>query len=129
MARKGKGFRIVKRVDDALLGEIVARIREVAEPVKIVLFGSRARGEGGDRSDVDILVIVERSEEPRHRRAVLLYRALAGLLVPKDILVYTEEEVEEWSGVPQAFITTALREGKVLYERKTGPGQSMAQER
>ena len=43
------------------------------------------------------------------------YHALAGLFPAKDILVYTPAEVEEWADVPNAFITTALREGKVLY--------------
>ena len=43
------------------------------------------------------------------------YHALAGLFPAKDIVVYTPEEVKEWSEVPNAFVTAALREGKVLY--------------
>jgi predicted nucleotidyltransferase len=95
--------------------EIARRIVQVARPRKVVLFGSRARGEGRTDSDWDILVIAD-SKQPRHQRAAPLYGALSDLRHPVDILVYTPEEVEEWKDVPQAFVTTATREGKVLYE-------------
>jgi hypothetical protein len=39
-----------------------------------------------------------------------------GLFPAKDIVVWTPGEVEEWRSVPNAFITTAVREGRVLYE-------------
>lgn len=97
--------------------EIVQRIRSVANPRKIVLFGSRARGEHRPDSDIDLLVI-EESSLPRHRRSIPLYAALADLPIEVDaeIVVYTPAEVEEWRGANAAFVTTALREGKVLYE-------------
>ncbi|RLF90797.1 nucleotidyltransferase domain-containing protein, partial [Thermococci archaeon] len=44
-----------------------------------------------------------------YKRSVPIYKALAGILVPKDIVVYTEKEIEEWSNVPLAFITTIGR--------------------
>ena len=100
-----------------LIGDIVRRIVETAQPDKIILFGSRARGDARPNSDFDILVIKE-SSEPGYRRDAPLYVALAGLNAPVDVLVYTPEEVTDWSAVPQAFITTAVREGKVVYERK-----------
>ena len=103
------------RVDAEVLQEIVGRIVETVRPHKIVLFGSRARGTARAESDLDLLVIAD-SEEPRYRRAVPLYGALSHLFVPMDIVVYTPGEVEEWREVPQAFVTTAIREGKVLYE-------------
>lgn len=52
---------------------------------------------------------------PRYKRPVRYLRALVGLFPAKDVVVYTPEEVEAWAGVPNAFITTALREGKTLY--------------
>jgi len=90
---------------------------ETAHPEKIILFGSRARGDARPDSDFDLLVIQE-SDEPGYRRDAALYLALAGLNAPVDVLTYTPEEVRDWSAVPQAFITTAVREGKVVYERK-----------
>jgi len=100
-----------------LVPDIVRRIVETAHPEKIILFGSRARGDARPYSDFDLLVIQE-SDEPGYRRDAALYLALAGLNAPVDVLTYTPEEVRDWSAVPQAFITTAVREGKVVYERK-----------
>jgi len=97
--------------------DLIRRIVETAQPEKIILFGSRARGDARPDSDFDVLVIKE-SDEPGYRRDAALYLALVGLNVPVDVITYTPEEVREWSAVPQAFITTAVREGKVVYERK-----------
>lgn len=99
-----------------LLSEMVKRIREATNPERIVLFGSRARGTARADSDYDLLVIKE-SDEPRYKRSAPLYTRLADLPVEVEIVVYTPEEVRDWSQVPQAFVSTALREGKVLYER------------
>jgi predicted nucleotidyltransferase len=105
------------RVEPAIIEEVVRRIVEVVQPEKIVLFGSRARGDARAGSDLDLLVIAK-SKEPRYRRSVPLYGALSDIQVPMDILVYSPKEVKEWSGVRQAFVTTALREGQVIYERQ-----------
>ena len=101
---------------DDHLKEMVQRILTVSSPQKIVLFGSRARGDAQPDSDYDLLVI-EPSNLPRYKRATKYRRALAGLCLAKDIVVWTPEEVAEWRNVPNAFITTALNEGTVLYER------------
>lgn len=102
--------------DDNTLKEIVQRILAVGRPQKIVLFGSRARGEAKPDSDYDLLAI-EPSDLPRYKRAARYRRALVGVCPAKDIVVWTPEEVAEWRNVPNAFITTALKEGIVLYER------------
>lgn len=101
---------------EALYPEMVERIVGVIDPEKIIVFGSRSRGDHGPNSDLDLLVIAE-SAEPRYRRAGPLYRALAHLPIEIDVLVYTPQEVHEWSTVAQAFVTTATREGIVVYER------------
>ncbi len=108
---------MVSRVDSNTFSEIVRRIRAVADPRKIVLFGSRARGDHRPDSDIDLLVI-EDSQLPRHRRAIPLYAALADLSlnVDTEVIDYPPAEVEEWRNAGAAFVTTALREGTVLYE-------------
>ena len=97
--------------------DIVRRLVEAAQPEKIILFGSRARGDARADSDFDVLVIKD-SDDPRYRRDAPLYVALAGPDVPVDVMVYRPEEIHEWSEVPLAFITTAVHDGKVVYERQ-----------
>jgi predicted nucleotidyltransferase len=103
------------QVDAKLMDEIVRRIVGVIQPEKVILFGSRARDAARPESDIDLLVIAK-STQPRYRRSAPLYGALSDILISMDILVYSPEEVKEWSDVRQAFVTTAIREGKVIYE-------------
>jgi uncharacterized protein len=103
-------------VTEELLATLVERILEVGAPQKIVLFGSRARTDARPDSDLDLLII-EESALPRFRRAPRYLRALTGIFPAKDVVVWTPAEIAEWSNVPTAFITTALREGRVLYAR------------
>jgi predicted nucleotidyltransferase len=98
------------------LADIVKRIVEVAKPDKLMLFGSRARGDAREDSDVDLLVI-KPSDQARHLRTLPLYRALRGLGVPKDILWVTPDEVAEWGGVVNHVVWRCLKEGRVLYEK------------
>lgn len=104
------------KAQDQILQEIVKQVLSVGGPEKVVLFGSRARGEAQPGSDYDLLVI-EPSNLPRYRRAAKYRKALIGVCTAKDIVVWTPEEVAEWRNVPNAFITTAVNEGVVLYER------------
>jgi predicted nucleotidyltransferase len=105
-------------VTQTLLAEVVSRIRAVGDPLKVVLFGSWARGEAHAESDLDVLE-EEESDLPRFKRSPRYYKALMGVFPTKDITVWTPAEIQEWSAVPNAFITTALREGKILYEKPT----------
>jgi predicted nucleotidyltransferase len=102
---------------DGLIRDIVRRIVDTAQPEKVILFGSQARGDARPNSDFDVLVI-KSCDEPRYRRSIPLYVALADLPVEVEVMVYTPEEIAEWSQVPQAFVTTAVREGTTIYERR-----------
>jgi len=106
-----------KNISNFLLNDIIEKFLSVGTPPKIILFGSRATGKSHSESDYDFLVI-EESLEKRYKRAAKYRRALQIFPFAKDIVVWTPEEVMLWENVPQAFITTALREGTVLYERK-----------
>ena len=94
---------------------IVKRLLEAGQPRRVVLFGSRARDSAHPGSDYDLL-IVENSILPRPARAERYYRALSDLPIEVDIVVFTPEEIQDWERVPQAFVTTALREGRTIYE-------------
>jgi len=95
---------------------MVKLIRDAVQPERVILFGSHARGEGTPESDIDLLIVAP-SDLPRWKRTPPIYRLLAGLGVPKDIVWWTPEEIARWRGVRSHFINTVLREGKVLYER------------
>ena len=98
--------------------ELIKRIVDNYKPDKIILFGSYASGHPTEESDLDILVI-KTSSMPRRKRARELRKYLWGVTdVPKDILVYTQEEIDEWKEVDEAFITSIMKTGKVLYENK-----------
>ena len=101
---------------EELLARIVEHLRSVGSPRLVVLFGSRARSDARPDSDLDLL-IVEDSPLPRYKRAAPYLRALTGVFPAKDVVVWTPAEIAEWRNVPNAFVTTALREGRVLYAR------------
>jgi uncharacterized protein len=96
------------------LNEIVRRIVEAARPLRIVLFGSAARGTMTSHSDLDILIVVK---DGSHRRRVAqkVYSSFAGIGVATDIVVVTESDVETYRHVPWMVIKPALDEGKDLY--------------
>lgn len=92
----------------------IERLVAAAQPTKIILFGSQARGDADDRSDVDLLVIKAHVED-RYEEMVRLQRSLRGLLLPVDLLVVSEQEFEERVSRPGTLERAAQREGRVLY--------------
>ncbi len=108
-------------VTEDLLELMVRRIVSEVDPVKIILFGSRARGDAKPDSDVDVVVIESggfADGRSRIKEAARLYRVLADVRVCKDILVYSEEDVEYWKDSLNYVLARALREGRVLYEHR-----------
>lgn len=101
--------------EEALLQEAVDRLVETFRPERIYLFGSRARGDWHADSDYDVMVVVRSSDLPPHRRAQLAYRALYGVGIPKDIVVWTREEFDRYLPVVTSLAATVIREGRLLY--------------
>ena len=107
-------------VTERLLGEMVQAIVAEVDPEQVILFGSRARGDEREHSDVDLIVVEAEPfgpERSRHKELVRLYHALAGFRVPADVLVYSQEDIDYWRDSLNHVLARALREGKVLYER------------
>lgn len=98
------------------LDEIVSRIVERFDPDKIILFGSRARGDNATRSDVDLLVVMA-VPHTRRRLATEIDLSLLGIDLPADVIVVTPEEVQRNQDRIGTIIRPAILEGKVLYER------------
>jgi predicted nucleotidyltransferase len=89
-------------------------LADAASPARIILFGSHARGDAREDSDVDFLVIEPRVED-RAREMVRLRRLLRPLRVPADVLVYSDEDVARWGDQPGSALYWALREGRVVH--------------
>jgi len=99
------------------LPSVVERIVERFDPVRVILFGSRARGDAGPHSDVDLLVVMPDGIDDERRVTVEIRRLLRDMPAAKDIVVTTPEEIERRGDLVGTVLRPALREGKILYER------------
>jgi predicted nucleotidyltransferase len=101
-------------LDPAVLDEVIRRIVEVAQPDRVILFGSAARGETGPDSDLDLLVI-KSGVVDRGRLSEEIHLRFFGLPVAVDVLVVTPEDVEWYRDKVGSVIGPALREGREVY--------------
>lgn len=97
------------------LAESVRRLRGSMSAERIYLFGSRARGEATDDSDFDFLVVVRESPLPRYKREQQAFRALCGMGIAKDVVVFTRQEFERGLQVITSLPATVVREGRLIY--------------
>ncbi|SMB89580.1 Nucleotidyltransferase domain-containing protein [Thermanaeromonas toyohensis ToBE] len=99
-----------------ILELILERIREVADPDKIILFGSRSRGDQDPHSDYDLLVL-KSGVSNRRALAQKIYKSLAGIPVSVDIIVETPERVETYREA-SGFVYREALKGIVVYEKR-----------
>ena len=102
------------KVDPGVLAEVIRRVVEVAQPEKIILFGSAARGDMNRHSDVDLLIIKEGMDALDLMGQI--YRNLRGIGAAVDAIVVSPRDVERYKDSHALVIKPALREGKVVYE-------------
>lgn len=101
---------------DSVISVMVNRIVGRFQPSRVVLFGSHARGDAEEWSDVDLLVVMSHAPDKR-RAAIEIRRSLGDLRVSKDIVVTTPDEIASRGHVVGTVLHAALRDGKVVYER------------
>jgi len=93
-----------------------ANIAAALHPVRIILFGSAARGEDGSDSDLDLLIVLDELASADRHSVTVQARLAAGVPAPMDIVVADVHEIAERGEAP-GLLRVALREGKALYER------------
>jgi len=103
-----------RALKEEILQEIIRRIVKVAQPEKIILFGSAARGEMDRHSDVDLLVIKSGQYDQSHLTGEI-YMNLHGVGQAVDVIVVTPDQVEKYRNTHCLIIAPALREGKEVY--------------
>jgi predicted nucleotidyltransferase len=105
-------------IDEGVIDTVVGKLVKAVKPLKIILFGSWVYGNPRKGSDLDILVVVDDNTKSRYETTVKCYSALRGILIPKDVVVATPELIKDWRGVPDAFITSIIKKGRIVYEKK-----------
>ncbi len=100
--------------DPYILDRLIQTVVTSVRPLRIILFGSAARGEMGPDSDLDVLVVMPQGTH-RRKTAQRLYRQMGGLGMPFDIVVATPDDLELHQSNPGLIYGTILREGKEVY--------------
>ena len=102
-----------------MIGDIVEKIKEGYSPEKIILFGSYARGQPQEDSDIDLLIIKETDERPMERwlKVRRIVRDSSRKIVVSPF-VYTPAEIEHRFKLGDFFLKGIFKEGELLYERR-----------
>jgi predicted nucleotidyltransferase len=98
-----------------ILTEIVQKIVEEAVPEKIILFGSRAKGEQTNKSDYDICVL-KKGVHHKRKLAQRIYLAL-DVNASVDVIVETPERFNELKNNPFLVYSDIAKYGRVVYEK------------
>lgn len=106
-------------VTQEILDEMVQAIVAGVQPEQIILFGSMARGEATENSDIDLMVVEQEGFAGRSRWQELqkIRKLLVDFPVAKDVLVYSQDEVAHWKYSINHIVAHAIKEGKLLYAR------------
>jgi predicted nucleotidyltransferase len=101
-------------IDESTINQAVELLRQAAPSSTIIVFGSCARGEITEDSDLDVLV-VEPTVTSRHEEMVRLRKVLRPLGIPADVLVASKDTFDYWSDTPNTIYYEVAREGRVFH--------------
>ena len=100
-----------------VIDEVKNRLIKAYDPLAIYLFGSYAWGSPTEESDLDLLIVIEKSDEKSYKRPISGYHALVGLEISKDIIVHTKEEFERLSKEISSLCHKIEEQGELIYAR------------
>ena len=100
-----------------IIKSVTKKLVAAYNPVTIYLFGSYAWGKPNEGSDLDLLIIVEKAEKKLHLRSERGSEALWDIKVPKDLLIYTQDEFMQQASDAATLCYKIKKEGKVLYAK------------
>ncbi len=103
-------------LNDKALQQITSNVLKVSNPNKIIMFGSYARKEADEDSDLDLLII-EQEIVDRGKEMITIRNAIGDVGIGVDVIVCSESYVKEWGHVRNTLVHQALKEGKILYEK------------
>jgi uncharacterized protein len=104
-------------IKKTIIEEVKKRLVETYDPIAIYVFGSYAWGNPTEESDLDLLVVVNKSDEKSYKRPVAGHYALRELDVAKDLIVKTKQEFESSANNVTTLIYKIKKEGKLIYAR------------
>lgn len=104
-------------IQKEVLNEVTQRLVKTYHPLEIYLFGSYAWGHPTQESDLDLLVVIDKSLEKSYKRAMVGHQALHGMMLSKDILVLTKDEFNQLSSDITTLVHRIKKEGKKIYAR------------
>lgn len=104
-------------IKKSIIEEVKKRLIKTYDPIAIYIFGSYAWGTPTEDSDLDLLIVVDDSDEKSYKRPVAGHRALRGLDISKDLIIKTKKEFEQGSSNITTLIYKIKKDGELIYAR------------
>ncbi len=97
--------------------DVQKRLVNVYDPLEIYIIGSYAWGTPREDSDLDVFIVVSKSDKKKYERPVVGYLELMDFMFPKEIIVYTKDEFEKALKEKNSFSRRVFEEGKRIYAK------------
>lgn len=104
-------------ISKEVIEEVKNRLVKAYNPIAIYLFGSYAWGTPTEDSDLDLLIVIDKSDEKSYKRQYPGYDALFGMGISKDLIVYTKDEFEKSSNSKTTLSYKIKKDGELIYAK------------
>ena len=104
-------------ISKEVIEEVKNRLVRAYDHTEIYLFGSYAWGTPNEDSDLDLLIVVEKSSQKTYERPFAACDTLFGMGISKDIIVYTKDEFEKYSSNRISLCHKIKQDGKLIYAK------------